>query len=608
MRFYRFSRLRFRVCFVSLALLVFLLSVCSAGHAQVLGELKGRVADASGAAVIGARVTLTQAGTAAALAAVTTSDGEYDYTQLNSGVYSILIQGSGFASLERKGVTVTTGQTVRLDLALKAGSTDQTVTVTGDAPPLQAATSDIATTIPGRVVVALPLNSRNFIQLTQLAPGVELPPGTVLPRINGGRPRTNEYLYDGISALQPEPGQVAFFPIVDGIAEFTVEANNVPAEFGRFNGGVVNVATRSGGAERERPPAAADGQAGGERAGGERQDPERAVKPVLAGGGVDLREGERLPIGGREPADAEGRRVAGAGAGGGDRPRADRAGRQPQPPGPDVDDGPVVADGPPRPSRCTPRWPGRPSPRPGTRASASRGRNRRGVGHEFSLRLCPAAGLLQQPCSRAGPVPGLLKQPCRWSSRRHRRADGVGVGHDVRLFGEGDAVGRGAVQVVVDGVPHGQVGGGVGGVDREGGRALGQLVAVGRLHARRLGGDGGRAVDVGHAGDVDGRPAVQQGPVDERGVAGHVVRWRPVVGPAGGGVHGPRLADAPGAAGREQIVGRGRAGRVDGQHERQRPGDAVGQGAVEPAERLAGRRLDDPPRPAGATRRGRPRS
>ena len=76
---------------------------------------------------------------------------------------------------------------------------------------------------------------------------MELPPGTLLPRINGGRPRTNEYLFDGISALQPEPGQVAFFPILDSIAEFTIEANNVPAEFGRFNGGVVNVATRSGG-------------------------------------------------------------------------------------------------------------------------------------------------------------------------------------------------------------------------------------------------------------------------------------------------------------------------------------------------------------------------
>src|SRR6202000_1184682 len=117
------------------------------------------------------------------------------------------------------------------------------VEVNSSVPLLQSQTSDIQMVIPATQIVAIPLNSRNFINLTQLAPGVELPPGTLLPRINGGRPRTNEYLFDGISALQPEPGQVAYFPILDSIQEFTVQANNVPAEFGRFNGGVVNVAT-----------------------------------------------------------------------------------------------------------------------------------------------------------------------------------------------------------------------------------------------------------------------------------------------------------------------------------------------------------------------------
>ena len=69
-------------------------------------------------------------------------------------------------------------------------------------------------------------------------PGVAVPPGQPFPRINGGRPRTNEYLFDGISVLQPEPGQVAFFPVIDAIQEFKVETNSPPAEFGRFNGGV----------------------------------------------------------------------------------------------------------------------------------------------------------------------------------------------------------------------------------------------------------------------------------------------------------------------------------------------------------------------------------
>lgn len=226
---------------------VFLLFCCVAPvKAQILGELKGQVTDPSGAVVPGASVTLTQSATKIATHTVSTSAGEYDFSQLTSGTYSVRVERSGFAAMERRGVTVTTGQTVRVDLRLKPGSAQESVTVNGDEPLLQAETSDVATTIRGREIVALPLNSRNFVQLTQLTPGVELPPGTLLPRINGGRPRTNEYLYDGISALQPEPGQVAFFPIVDDIAEFTIESDNVPAEFGRFNGGVVNVSTRSG--------------------------------------------------------------------------------------------------------------------------------------------------------------------------------------------------------------------------------------------------------------------------------------------------------------------------------------------------------------------------
>ncbi|HEV2646510.1 MAG TPA: TonB-dependent receptor [Acidobacteriaceae bacterium] len=215
--------------------------------AQVAGALHGRVLDSSGAAIPGASVNLTQTATGIQTHTVSTSAGDYDFSHLVSGKYSVNIAASGFASLVRSDVTVEVGATTALDLTLRAGASTETVTVNADAPLLQAGNSDVQTNISGHEVVALPLTARNFIPLTQLAPGVALPPGTFFPRINGGRPRTNEYLFDGISALQPEPGQVVFFPIVDDIAEFTVESNNVPAEFGRFNGGVVNVATRSGG-------------------------------------------------------------------------------------------------------------------------------------------------------------------------------------------------------------------------------------------------------------------------------------------------------------------------------------------------------------------------
>lgn len=223
-----------------------LISTALTGQAQIAAAISGRIADPSGAGVPNAQVTLTNSATNVAQTAQSTSAGDYLFTGVNPGMYSLAIAASGFQRLERSGLTLALGQTTHADLKLTVGADQQTITVNADEPVLQAQTSNIQTNIAGVVVVALPLNSRNFVQLSTLAPGVELPPGTVLPRINGGRPRTNEYLYDGISALQPEPGQVVFFPIVDDIAEFTIEADNVPAEFGRFNGGVVNVATRAG--------------------------------------------------------------------------------------------------------------------------------------------------------------------------------------------------------------------------------------------------------------------------------------------------------------------------------------------------------------------------
>src|SRR4029077_11948177 len=111
---------------------------------------------------------------------------------------------------------------------------------------LRAETASLGTVIEQEQVVQLPLNGRSFVTLAQLAPGVALPPTTTLPRINGGRPRTNEYLYDGISVLQPEPGQVAFMPVIDSMQEFKIESNSPSAEFGRFNGGVVNLTMKSG--------------------------------------------------------------------------------------------------------------------------------------------------------------------------------------------------------------------------------------------------------------------------------------------------------------------------------------------------------------------------
>jgi hypothetical protein len=217
-----------------------------AALAQVAGGLRGNILDPYGNGVAKARVDLTEISTNLKQETTATSSGDFVFTHLRPGLYDLSVTAPGFNQLVRSGISVVTGQTTTAGMTLQIGNQQQTVLVTDDATLLQSSTSNVETNIPGHMVISIPLNTRNFVQLATLAPGVELPPGTVLPRINGGRPRTNEYLYDGISALQPEPGQVVYFPIIDDIQEFTVETNNVPAEFGRFNGGVVNVSTRAG--------------------------------------------------------------------------------------------------------------------------------------------------------------------------------------------------------------------------------------------------------------------------------------------------------------------------------------------------------------------------
>jgi hypothetical protein len=211
-------------------------------------ELIGEVRDQNGALVQNAKVSLTEVATGQTSSQVA-SDGSFIMTNLKPGIYNIAVDAVGFNQYLREGVRLATGERVRLDVVLYPGAITSSLVVQ-DASLLRSETGSLGQVISNRKIVDIPLNGRNFLSLVTLSPGVAQPPPTTagpsFPRINGGRPRTNEYLFDGISVLQPEPGQVAFFPIVEAIQEFKVEVNSPPAEFGRFNGGVVNLTTKSG--------------------------------------------------------------------------------------------------------------------------------------------------------------------------------------------------------------------------------------------------------------------------------------------------------------------------------------------------------------------------
>jgi hypothetical protein len=173
-------------------------------------------------------------------------DGRYQFFALSPGFYRLTASKQGFRTLQRDGIQLRVGDRIPLDLTLELGEVTESIEVTADAPLIQSTRGTVSFVAEQRKVATLPLDGRNFIPLLALSPGVNLPPGSTLPRFNGSRPRTSEYIYDGISVLQPEPGQVAFFPVIDAIEEFRVETNSYSAEYGRSNGGVIMVNQKSG--------------------------------------------------------------------------------------------------------------------------------------------------------------------------------------------------------------------------------------------------------------------------------------------------------------------------------------------------------------------------
>ncbi|HYK91101.1 MAG TPA: carboxypeptidase regulatory-like domain-containing protein, partial [Acidobacteriota bacterium] len=210
------------------------------------GAINGEVRDPAGSSVPDAQIRVVEIQTDQGYAAQTGASGFFTVPNLKRGLYRLTAERNGFKRFVQDGIRIATGDKILLDVSLVVGDLSETVTVNSDAPLMRTETGSLGQVISNRKIVDLPLNGRTFVSLVGLASGVALPPGSFFPRINGGRPRTNEYLYDGISALQPEPGTVAFYPIIDAIQEFKVETNSPSAEFGRFNGGVVNLSTKSG--------------------------------------------------------------------------------------------------------------------------------------------------------------------------------------------------------------------------------------------------------------------------------------------------------------------------------------------------------------------------
>jgi hypothetical protein len=232
-------------------------------YAQVAGAtLNGTVADASGAAVPNAHVSIKNTATGVVRDVVTDASGFYSAPNLLPGTYDITVSAQGFSTSVQKGLTLTVGATQALNIALKIGRANERVEVMAMTPDVQLVSSTLGAEVNATTIRELPLNGRDWTQLATLQPGVisvrvEAGPsnrgnsgyGTLLT-ISGHQPFENNYRVDGLSIndySNGSPGSTLGVNLgVDAIQEFSVLTSNYSAEYGRASGGVINAITKSG--------------------------------------------------------------------------------------------------------------------------------------------------------------------------------------------------------------------------------------------------------------------------------------------------------------------------------------------------------------------------
>jgi hypothetical protein len=226
----------------------------------VTGTILGLITDSTGAVMPGATVTLTNTGTGLVRVVNTDSNGEYTVPSLPTGTYSVKAELSGFKTMTRPDIPLGVDQRMRIDVKLEIGAVEESVTVTGTSPLVQTSSSELGTTVAEEQIKTLPLNGRNFVNLTRTVPGVVRGiPGANIDgagslawrasasfSANGQRPRDNNYMLDGVDNNETWLQTVVLFPSVDALDEFKLQTSTYSAEFGHSLGGVVNLQIKSG--------------------------------------------------------------------------------------------------------------------------------------------------------------------------------------------------------------------------------------------------------------------------------------------------------------------------------------------------------------------------
>src|SRR6201981_110017 len=235
-------------------------------NAQVAGgTITGTVTDSSSRVITNVQIAIENVATSVKREVTTNEEGFYSAPNLLPGTYIVTFSASGFKTEVRRGIALTVGASVVLDLSLRVGSLTEKVIVESEVPAVQLSSSDISAVVNATTVRELPLNGRSWTDLAQLQPGVsaihtqpDFSAGTDRGNrgfgqqltISGARPQQNNYRLDGVSLndyANGAPGSVMGGDLgVDAIQEFSVLTTNYSAQYGNTAGGVVNAVTRSG--------------------------------------------------------------------------------------------------------------------------------------------------------------------------------------------------------------------------------------------------------------------------------------------------------------------------------------------------------------------------
>ena len=223
----------------------------------VYGSVLGTVTDQQGAAVAGAKVTVTSVTKGTVEEATTNADGNYTVSHLIPDVYNVRVEATGFKVYEVKAIQISADTGSKVDARLNVGEVTQSIEVTGEIPQLKTDRADVSITFNEKYATQLPVLNRNFTSFELLAPGTqklvgwshaatENPQGGQQIFVNGQHFSGTAFELDGTDNQDPILGIIVVNPNLDAIQESKIALQNYDAEFGKAVAGVVTVQTKSG--------------------------------------------------------------------------------------------------------------------------------------------------------------------------------------------------------------------------------------------------------------------------------------------------------------------------------------------------------------------------